>query len=133
MLLLPEECAACEQQSGDPKPSISLDVEAVDATAADEIIGLVQGFLLQVLGGVAVLRHDEDVILQSKGELGEPRSQLRQTPSKMTPKSKCTFNLPCLAGTEVLQRAGVTSLLRSVHQGPSNLKLHMRNSTNSLD
>lgn len=67
-MLLPEECAAC----GQPKASISLDVEAVDATAADEIIGLVQGFLLQVLGGVAVLRHHQDVILQSKGELGEP-------------------------------------------------------------
>lgn len=50
-----------------PKPSSSLDVEAVDATAADEIVGLVQGFLLQVLGGVAVLRHHKDVILQSKG------------------------------------------------------------------
>lgn len=42
-------------------------MEAVDATAADEIVGLVQGFLLQVLGGVAVLRHHKDVILQSKG------------------------------------------------------------------
>lgn len=46
-----------------PKPSVSLDVEAVDATAADEIIGLVQGFLLQVLRAVAVLRHHKDVIL----------------------------------------------------------------------
>lgn len=78
-MLLPEEYAACGQQSGHPKPRISLDVEAVDATAADKVIGLVQGFLLQVLGGVAVLRHHKDVILQSKGELGEPGSQLRQT------------------------------------------------------
>lgn len=64
MLLLPEECAAPIQHSTHPNPSASLDVEAVKATAADEVIGLVQGFLLQVLRAVAVLWHHEDVILQ---------------------------------------------------------------------
>ena len=61
--MLREECAAHGQHSSHPKPGVSLDVEAVDATAADEIVGLVQRFLLQVLRAVAVLRHHKDVIL----------------------------------------------------------------------
>lgn len=72
MGLLPEQCASPWPAEQPPKPRVSLDVEAVDATAADEIIGLVQGFLLQVLRAVAVLGHHKDVILPSKDEVGEP-------------------------------------------------------------
>lgn len=82
--MLPEECAAHGQQSSHPKPRVSLDVEAVDATAADEIVGLVQGFLLQVLRAVAVLRHHKDVILQSEDEMGEPGSLAE--PDRCSPK-----------------------------------------------
>lgn len=67
-----------------PKSRVSLDVEAVDTTAADEIIGLVQGFLLQVLRAVAVLRHHQDVILQSKDKMGETGSLAE--PAKCSPK-----------------------------------------------
>lgn len=73
-VLLSEGYAARGQQSSHPKLWASLDVEAVDATAADEIIGLVQGFLLQVLRAVAVLRHHKDVVLKSKDEMDEPGS-----------------------------------------------------------
>lgn len=62
--MLSVEHAALVQQSSHPKPKVSLDVEAVNATAADEVIGLVQGFLLKVLRTVAVFRHHKDVILQ---------------------------------------------------------------------
>lgn len=82
--MLPEECAAHRQQSSHPQPKISLDVEAVDTAAADEVIGLVQGFLLQVLRAVAVLRHHEDVILHSKDKVGEPGSLAE--PDRHSPK-----------------------------------------------
>lgn len=82
--MLPEEGAAQGQQSSHPKPRVSLDVEAVDAAAADEIIGLVQGFLLQVLRAVAVFRHHEDVILRSKDKMGEPGSLAE--PDRCSPK-----------------------------------------------
>ena len=123
--MLLEECAACGQQSSHPKPRVSLDVEAVDATAADEIIGLVQGFFLQVLRAVAVLRHHKDIILQNKDKMGEPGSLAE--PDRYSPKcahSKAQMHpylliSSPLAGTEhntqsaqVLERPGGLPLYR---------------------
>lgn len=42
------------------------DVVAIGGTVADEVIGFVQGLLMEVTGAISILRDDEYVVL--KGE-----------------------------------------------------------------
>lgn len=72
-------------------------MEAVLATAADEVVGFIQRFLAQVTGAVTRFRHDQHVILQRHKDTSRGTQQRRMEEDGGTVGTK-THQPQCLAG-----------------------------------